>query len=88
MAAELAKITPPKDFPNEQRAAMFQHFYHKLAEYRNISELYSMLDSSLSPGEGDRGTTFQSEFESEINSWGQSLLEKAWIVCYGEGKGM
>ncbi|KAF9564386.1 DUF726-domain-containing protein [Agrocybe pediades] len=78
MTSQLEKITPPKDLSDEQKATVFQHIFRRLADYRNTAALYSLLECSFTSG-GDEVISKQHEFETEINRWAQSLLEKAWI---------
>jgi len=86
MASHLEKITPPKDLTIEQKATLFQHIFRNLAKYRNTVALYSILECSVASGGNRNAITAQREFENEINKWAQSLLETAWVVCYGEAK--
>uniref|UniRef100_A0A8H7Y2Z9 DUF726-domain-containing protein n=1 Tax=Psilocybe cubensis TaxID=181762 RepID=A0A8H7Y2Z9_PSICU len=73
MATDLAKITPPRDLSDAQKALVFEHFFRRLATYRNTAVIYAILDD-----------TNVTEFEASLNVWGQSLLEKAWLVCRGD----
>lgn len=89
MATEIEKITPPKSLTQEQRALVFHWFFRRLAQHRNTARLYSMTECySISSGQDDDTEQTQQAFEVEINNWGQALLEKAWIVCHGEDKGL
>ncbi|KAF8163488.1 DUF726-domain-containing protein [Crassisporium funariophilum] len=78
MATDLEKITPPKDLSEKDKAIVFQHFFCRLASYRNTAVLYAAIEHSLS----DSNEWQREAFEEEINIWAQSLLEKAWIVCH------
>lgn len=82
MATDLEKITPPRDLSDDQKKAVFNLFFRRLAQYRNSAVLHSDLESSV-----DRSKEKQGAFESEINLWAQHVLEKAWIVCQGEDEG-
>lgn len=87
MTTDLEKITPPKDLSNEQKGLVFEHFFRRLASYRNTAAIYAVLECATAPSADSSAMTAQDEFEAVLNAWGQSLLEKAWIVCYGDNIG-
>ena len=88
MATDLEKITPPKSLTDEQKGVVFQHFFRRLADYRNFAVLYGTLECSLAAGNDEDALKKQDEFESEISRWAQQLLEKAWIACNGDDTGV
>ncbi|TFK42403.1 DUF726-domain-containing protein [Crucibulum laeve] len=85
MAEELAleKITPPKELTERDKDTIFKHFFCRLAEYRNTCELYASLESSMGMSSDEN---LRRLLNKELNVWAQSLLEKAWIVCYDHEK--
>ena len=79
--AHLDKITPPHDLDDGERKPFFEHFFRRLAAYRNQAVLYSVLEVSLSAT--DPKELAAKQFESLINDWAQVLLENAWRVVNG-----
>ncbi|KAJ7097860.1 DUF726-domain-containing protein [Mycena belliarum] len=75
--ADLTQLVPPKDLSEEIRETVFQHFLCRLASFRNTTLLYSSLEHESSSCSPQR----QDEFDQEINTWAQKLLEQTWIVC-------
>lgn len=85
MATALEKILPPKEISPEKKKLVFTLFYRRLAHYRNTVTWCSNPDPFLR--DDSNAEQRQTTFESQINIWAQSLLEEAWIVCYGEENG-
>ena len=80
----LDKITPPRDLDDDEKNSFFQHFFRRLAAYRNQAVLYSVLEVSMEATDPDELAAKHSEFEGLINNWAQGLLENAWRVVNGE----
>jgi hypothetical protein len=87
MAADLVQLTPPKELTERERDTVFQHFFRRLAAHRNTIELYAAAEFNLSTLQEVIKSRQRDEFNREINSWAQALLENAWIVCGAPGGG-
>ncbi|KAF9014012.1 DUF726-domain-containing protein [Cyathus striatus] len=81
MPTDITKITPI-DVTLEQKANTFDHIFRQLAQYRNISLLYMSLEPTMLQDKQNQSTAF----DLEVNSWAQSLLTKAWVICMEEDK--
>jgi hypothetical protein len=82
MDTDLEKITPPKHFSPAQKSLVFQHFYSKLARYRNTLLMYAVMECSMSEDAVHKAIARQRNEEKDIKDWAQALLAKAWIVCF------
>lgn len=87
MATYLTKLTPPKELSAKDKEAIFQHFFCRLAAYRNTVELYAATEYNLSLDPDTRKCRLKETFGKEVNDWAQGLLEKAWIVCQESDRG-
>ncbi|KAG0706000.1 DUF726-domain-containing protein [Suillus ampliporus] len=69
------------DLSESERETVFLHFFRRLAAYRNTIELYALTEAALlQPGSCfDDSRTL--EFSQGLNTWGQSILNHAWIEC-------
>jgi hypothetical protein len=85
--ADLTQLVPPKDLSENDRATVFDHVFCRLASFRNTAELYSNLEhksSSLGPR---LKSARQEQFDQEIQTWAQKLLEHTWVACGEPGGG-
>ena len=83
----LAQITPPKELLQHDSDIIFEHFFRRLAAYRNTAVLFSELEANFSSAsEKDTAKTKERSIEA-LNSWAQKLLEHAYLVCGQPEKG-
>ncbi|KAJ7219395.1 DUF726-domain-containing protein [Mycena pura] len=78
---DLAQLVPPSNLSQLDRETVFDHFFCRLASYRNTLLLYSNLEHSLSPLNPQLKDSKRDEFDAEIQVWAQKLLEHTWIIC-------
>ncbi|KAH7929748.1 DUF726-domain-containing protein [Leucogyrophana mollusca] len=81
----LAKVTPPKELSDQDRETVFQHFFHRLAAYRNTSELYALAEYNLSQQTEHNKSRSRDVFCDALNRWAQDLLQNAWVACQEPG---
>ncbi|RDB21498.1 putative membrane protein C6F6.13c [Hypsizygus marmoreus] len=81
MTADLTKLVPPKTLTHEDKATVFDHFFCRLASYRNTLELYSDAEYTMSSLPEERRARRRDQHQEEVARWAHSLVEKAWIVC-------
>ncbi|KAJ7109499.1 DUF726-domain-containing protein [Mycena epipterygia] len=79
--ADLTQLVPPKDLSESDRDTVFNHFFCRLASFRNTSGLYSNLEHNLSSLKPQLKDSQRDAFDQEIQRWAQKLLEQTWIVC-------
>ncbi|KAJ6623528.1 DUF726-domain-containing protein [Mycena sp. CBHHK59/15] len=84
--ADLTQLSPPKNLTDTERETIFNHFFCRLASFRNTAELYSNAEHSYSTLRPQTRLSYRDQFNQEIQVWAQRLLEQAWIVC-GEPSG-
>ncbi|KAF9053822.1 DUF726-domain-containing protein [Hymenopellis radicata] len=77
----LAQITPPKELTQTQRDTVFQHFFCRLASFRNTAILLSDIEFNLSSSPEQQKTKTKEQFGEALNRWAQQLLQHAWLVC-------
>ncbi|KAJ7172352.1 DUF726-domain-containing protein [Mycena filopes] len=85
--ADLTQLVPPKDLSETDKSSVFNHFFCRLASFRNTTELYSSLEHQLSTLKPQVKTARKAQFDREIQDWAQKLLEQTWIVCGEPGGG-
>jgi len=77
------------DHSERECKTAFLYIFRRLAAYRNTTELYALTEAALlqsdTSGCYDDITTL--EFSQALNTWGQSLLENAWVACQEPGGG-
>lgn len=81
MPADVEKIVPPKELTAQEKDTVFQYFFCRLADFRNIHDIYARRECDNSelakgPSEERRDKIIQS-----INQWARELAHKAWVVC-------
>lgn len=91
--ADIAKLTPPQDLSETDRRTIFEHLFRRLAVYRHSVELYARVEEyHNSPPNSraltDQATATRENFMREIDAWGQTLLENAWVACQEPGGGV
>lgn len=86
MASDLTRLTPP-NFSEKEKHAVFQHFFHRLAAYRNTAELYASTEHILSSFPEDKKLETKDSFTHEVDQWAQGLLKNAWAACQEPGGG-
>lgn len=79
-SSDLSKLTPPV-LDEGERSAFFQHFFRRLAAFRNASDLYAETESVLSPLPEEESQRNRDAFKEELNVWAQELLKNAWVAC-------
>ncbi|KAJ7125481.1 DUF726 domain-containing protein [Mycena crocata] len=79
--ADLTQLVPPKDLSEKDRETVFNHFFCRLASFRNTACLYSKSEESSSSQKPQVTFARRDEFDREIQLWAQKLLEQTWIVC-------
>lgn len=87
---DLTKITPPKELTDEERHTIFQHFFRRLASFRNTALLYASAEFSSARDSfpaGQREKILQS-CTREVNTWARDLLRDAWAACAEPGGGV
>lgn len=81
MSSDLEKIAPPRELSAQEKAAVFEHFFHRLAQFRNNHEIYALTECSLSELAIDVKEQRRDQIITALNRWAQDLTEKAWVVC-------
>ncbi|KAJ7741532.1 DUF726-domain-containing protein [Mycena maculata] len=80
--ADLTQLVPPKEgFSEIDRQAVFNHFFLRLASFRNTAGLYSSLEHDTSSLQPQSKASRRDEFNEKLQVWAQKLLEQAWMVC-------
>lgn len=77
--ANILKITPPRELTDVERLTIFEYFFRRLADHRNLALIYADSDrrqSNLAQRDQRRD-----EFAREINNWAIALLRNAWAAC-------
>ncbi|KAF5358195.1 hypothetical protein D9756_001400 [Leucocoprinus leucothites] len=81
MPTDIEKITPPRELTAQEKNTVFQHFFRRLAAFRNTYDIYARRECDNSePSKGASEET-RNEFIRSLNQWAQELTHKAWIVC-------
>ncbi|KAF7973409.1 hypothetical protein HWV62_15207 [Athelia sp. TMB] len=79
-ASDLTKLTPPP-LPEAERRAFFEHFFRRLAAFRNTSALYAETECVLSSLPEAEAQQTRDEFKAAAQEWAQALLHNAWVAC-------
>ncbi|KAG1756608.1 DUF726-domain-containing protein [Suillus paluster] len=75
------------DLSESEQETVFLHFFRRLAAYRNTIELYALTEAALLQPSGRFNDSRTLEFSQALNTWGQSILKNAWVVCQEPGGG-
>lgn len=86
MDSDLTKLTPPIN-PDVGLDTIFEHFFRRLAAYRNTTELYALSEYNHSPDPESEKARRRDNFNQQVTAWAQTLLEQAWVVCKESGGG-
>ena len=79
-SSDLTKLTPPP-LPEAERRAFFEHFFRRLAAFRNASALYAETECVLSSLPEAEAQQTRDEFKTAAQTWAQALLHNAWVAC-------
>ncbi|KAJ6597014.1 DUF726-domain-containing protein [Mycena vulgaris] len=85
--ADLTQLVPPKDLSETVKEIVFNHFFCRLASFRNTAALYANVEHNSSSLNPQLKATRREQFIQEIQVWAQKLLEQTWIVCGEPGGG-
>jgi hypothetical protein len=84
--ADITKIAPlRRDLTDVERLTVFEYFYRRLADHRNLAMIYADLDHTHS--NSSQKDKQKDEFMSEIDTWANALLKHAWVACDEPGAG-
>ena len=84
--ADITKITPlRRDLTDVERLTVFEYFYRRLADHRNLATIYADFDHKHS--NSSQKDKHRDEFTREINIWANALLKHAWAACDEPGAG-
>ncbi|KAG0699681.1 DUF726-domain-containing protein [Suillus ampliporus] len=75
------------DLSELERETVFLYFFRRLAAYRNTIELYALTEAALLQPGGCFNDSRTLEFSQGLNTWGQSILNHAWVACQEPGGG-
>ena len=81
---DLLNITPPKELTEQERDAVFQHLFRRLAHHRNTFEIYALAESGYAEL---NGTNTPKGVVKHLDRWSQDLLNNAWTACQEPGGG-
>ena len=84
---DFTQTTPPADFPESARWAIFEHIFRRLASHRNKAQLYAETEYILSSRPEQEKIDIRDMHVSEINRWAQELLSHTWAACQEPGGG-
>ncbi|KAF8212107.1 hypothetical protein K438DRAFT_1902933 [Mycena galopus ATCC 62051] len=76
--ADLTQLVPPKDLSATVKQTVFDHFICRLASFRNTAGLYLTLENDLSSLKPQAKASRKEQFDREIQTWAQNLLEQTW----------
>ncbi|KAH8112304.1 hypothetical protein DFH11DRAFT_1879365 [Phellopilus nigrolimitatus] len=78
----LAAPTPPTP---EQREAVFEHLYRRLAVHRNDAERWASAEAACAAG-SPRAAETAAAFVDAVGAWANALLRNAWVACGEPGE--
>ncbi len=85
--SDLTKLTPPNELDEDQRLAVFNHFFRKLAAHRNRASSFAQTECNISTNLENGNIDVMELYLAEINRWAQELLRNAWVGCQEPGDG-
>lgn len=84
--ADITKLAPSRrDLTDVERLTVFEYFYRRLADHRNLTTIYAEYDytQSKSIQKGKQ----RDDLIRELNAWANEMLKHAWAACDEPGSG-
>ena len=80
----LEAIIPPTELEMQERVAIFDHVFRKLAIHRSQAVLRAIAEEMLTSGNEGK-VEKREEYEKLMDEWANVIVKNAWDACHLDG---